>query len=409
MRPSRLVVLPYQIEHQDDERLVVRGTAADARLELGAGFALFLDGFSAPRDVHDFLAEHADRATEDELLDAIDLLLDKGLLVDAAWREALRDLRLAQPAYAAFAFERVSSTTLLTRDGPIDAVFVGVPLDIATTGAAGARGGPAAVRLHLVARPLESGRFVDDSDGRERTVTIDGAVDIGDVVLVPGEGIRAVLPRLHTAAQLAARRGAFLCAVGGDHSITYPLVRGLVAGRRERGEQRKLCVVHFDAHADLPRGPLGGPFDAMYSHASFLRHVIDDGLVDAVVQVGLRCVQPTTSNPVTLAVEPVVVGGARAQSLTPDALLALVPDDHDVYVTVDIDVVDPAFAPDTGTPVPCGMMPGQLAVLLNALADARRLVGVDVAEVAGPASATNRTAALAAHLLHGMLLRRFAR
>lgn len=402
-------MLPYQIEHQDDERLVVRGAAADARLELGAGFSLFLDGFSAPRDVADFVAAHQEVADESDLLSAIDVLLDKGLLVDAAWREALRDLRLSQPLHAAFSFERVSSTTLLSRDAPIDAVFVGVPLDIATTGSAGARGGPAAVRLHLQTRPLEPGRFVDDGDGGERTVRLQGAVDMGDLVLIPGEGIRAVLPRLHTVAQLAARRGAFLCAVGGDHSITYPLLRGLVAGRRERNEPRKLCVVHFDAHADLPRGVLGGPFDAMYSHASFLRHVIDDELVSAVVQVGLRCVAPLTPDPVKLGVEPVVVGGVRAHRLTPDELLALVPDDHDVYVTVDIDVVDPAFAPDTGTPVPCGMLPGQLATLLNALADARRLVGVDVAEVAGPPSADNRTAALAAHLLHGVLLRRFAR
>ena len=111
----------------------------------------------------------------------------------------------------------------------------------------------------------------------------------------------------------------------------------------------------------------------------------------------------------TLLVEPVVIGGVHAQTLTPEQLLALVPDDHDVYVTVDIDVVDPAFAPDTGTPVPCGMLPGQLASLLNALADARALVGVDVAEVSGSASADNRTAALAAHLLHGVLLRRFSR
>ncbi len=405
MRPATLVVLPYRLEAEDDDRLVVHALASDQRLELSAGFRLFLDAFSAPCEVASFVSAHADLAAADELLAGLDTLIERGLLVDAAWRDRLKDLRLAQPAHAAFSFERVPVTALLSDRAAEDAVFFGVPVDIATTGAPGARNGPAAVRWHTQQRSLGSGRYLDEADELVRRVDIKGAVDIGDLALKAGEGIDSVVPRIRTVAQLATRQGALLCAVGGDHSITWPLLGGLVASRRARGEARPLCVVQFDAHADLPRSP-PSPFDAVHSHASFMRHVIDDGLVDLVVQIGLRSVVPDPAAN-KLAIEPHVVGVNRAMRIERAALLALIPDDHDLYLTVDIDVVDPAFAPHTGTPQPGGLPSWRLLELCCALVEERRLVGIDVVEVAGPAAAENTTAALAAHLLQHVLLRKF--
>ena len=81
------------------------------------------------------------------------------------------------------------------------------------------------------------------------------------------------------------------------------------------------------------------------SHAAFMRHVLDDKLVERVVQIGLRAVMPASPKDVPpFTVEPIVIGATRAATLERAALLALIPQDHDVYITLDIDVVDPAFA-----------------------------------------------------------------
>lgn len=275
-----------------------------------------------------------------------------------------------------------------------DFVFVGVPFDKDVTGRAGAKHGPAAVRAAaagwryaldpLTLRPR--GFF----DLAAQKVVLAGAsfADRGDVLVWPGDDGRAVRARLtRTLRSLLAKRRVPL-VVGGDHSIT----RGVIDALDE-----DVTVVHLDAHTDLGDALPGDDGALVVHHGNVMSTILEEcPQVRALVQCGLRGIVDAASGaPVDDRVVGFGIDAVRADNAVA-SILAAIPADRRCWLSVDIDVVDPAYAPATGTPVPDGMLPRELVSLVSQLVGARDFIGIDVVEVAestGPADGTGGVAA----------------
>jgi agmatinase len=191
------------------------------------------------------------------------------------------------------------------------------------------------------------------------------------------------------------RRGATPFVVGGDHSLTLPVLRAVAAGHGP------VALVHLDAHLDTSGPEVWGDAD---HHGTPIRHAIEEGLVapNRLWQLGIRGPWGEPSDGDLVARHGGrVFGPDEIARRTPDTVareIRTVVGDDPVYVTFDVDAVDPAFAPGTGTPVPGGLAAREALALVRALAGVR-LVGMDVVEVAPSLDHADVTAHLAAHLL----------
>ncbi len=268
------------------------------------------------------------------------------------------------------------------------AVLLGVPFDGGTTYQPGARLAPYHVRR--VSALVQGWHPVHRIPVFERAPAVDG----GNVVFPPFHPER-MRERLEAEVAAVAAAGAAPFVVGGDHSVALPCLRALA---RAHGP---LAVVHVDAHLDTS-GPeaWGEPFH----HGTPLRHALEEGLVapGQLHQVGLRGPWGGPGDG-----DPGAVHGARlhpADELQARGAAAVAREvreaagDRPVYLTFDVDAVDPAFAPGTGTPVPGGLTSAEALRLVRGLAGVR-LVGMDLVEVCPALDHADITSHLAAHLL----------
>lgn len=262
------------------------------------------------------------------------------------------------------------------RDAAI--AVAGIPLDIGTTNRSGARFGPQAIR--------HASRML--VDGAHPTTWINPAElmlsDIGDFRIALGD-IPASLKTIEEQAAAVDH----LVALGGEHGITLALLRALA---RRKGP---LSLVHFDAHVDTWPDNFGQP----YAHGSVFYHAIEEHLVDPcrMIQIGIRSpVQRdvfdwTVAQGVTvLSAEEVHEHGPRTVAERVRAVVGEVP----CYLSFDIDALDPAFAPGTGTPEIGGLASWQAQSILRRLTGLR-FIGMDVVEVS-PAYDVAEITALAA-------------
>jgi agmatinase len=267
--------------------------------------------------------------------------------------------------------------------GKADAPFalLGAPLDITTSFRSGTGQGPEAIRA--ASQVLE-----DYSLELDRDLNAQAFADLGDLPLVPGDLVGSLELIEQAVAHLVAAGGRpFL--LGGEHLVTLPVVRALAAVYPD------LAVLQFDAHADLRNHYLGWQL----SHATVMRRVA--GIVGpaAVWQFGIRSADR----------EEAAYGRAHTHLYPGERLLAgcqaarQALANRPVYITIDIDVCDPGFAPGTGTPEPGGTSPGKLLRGLRALAGLS-VVGLDLVEVCPPYDPSGITAILAARLIRDCLL-----
>lgn len=265
------------------------------------------------------------------------------------------------------------------RDPGARFVVAGVPLDIGTTNRSGTREGPAAIR--------RASRMLVDGDHPQAWVdpaALDLA-DMGDLPLALGD-----IPG--SLARIEAEAAAFghLITLGGEHGITLPLLRALAA--RVGGP---VGLVHFDAHVDTWPDNFGQP----YAHGSPFYHAIREGLVDParMIQIGIRSPVQRAVWDWTVGQGVTILSAQDVHAATPDAVadrIRTVIGDGPAYLSFDIDALDPAFAPGTGTPEIGGLASWQAQAILRRLRglDFR---GMDVVEVA-PAYDTAEITALAA-------------
>lgn len=263
-----------------------------------------------------------------------------------------------------------------------DATFciAGIPFDIGTTHRSGARFGPAAIR--------QASRMLVDGDHPQRW--IDPAAlpvaDTGDFRIALGDILQSLALIEEQAAEFK-----HLIALGGDHSITLPLLR---AAAKQRGGP--LALVHFDAHVDT----WPDNFGQRYAHGSVFFHAIEERLIDPrrTVQIGIRSPVQKAVYDWTLAKGVTIVTAQDVHERGPGAVAeraAAVVGDAPAYLSFDIDALDPAFAPGTGTPEIGGLASWQMQAMLRRLGGID-FVGMDVVEVSPPYDVAEITALAAA-------------
>jgi len=273
-----------------------------------------------------------------------------------------------------------------TRDlSGVDVAVSGIPLDLATTFRPGARFGPAGVRAASV-QLSELGAFPWGIDPFDHL----NVVDYGDCWF-DGHNPLGIRDAIIAHARSILATGTRMLTLGGDHYITYPL---LVAHAEKYG--KPLSLIHFDAHCDT--WPDDNP-DSL-NHGTMFYKAIRDGLIDPArsVQIGIR-----TWNDDFMAVRVLDAPWVHrngTQAAVREVLATV--GDAPAYLTFDIDCLDPAFAPGTGTPVAGGLSSAQALEIVRALGPVN-LVGADVVEVSPPYDHSDVTALAAAHLAADIL------
>ncbi len=261
-------------------------------------------------------------------------------------------------------------------------VVAGIPFDLGTTNRAGARAGPAAIRA--ASSMLADG---DNPSGWRDPARLDLA-DVGDLAIALGD-----IPASLAAIEAQAAAFSHLVALGGDHTVTLALLRALV---RRLG--RPVGLVHFDAHLDT----WPDNFGQRLAHGSVFRHALEERLVEPrrMVQVGIRSPVPREVHAWTVGQGVTVIEAEDVHLTTPAKVAQRIGEvvaGGPVYLSFDIDALDPSQAPGTGTPEIGGLFSWQAMGVLRRLGGLD-WVGMDVVEVA-PAYDVAEITALAAATL----------
>jgi agmatinase len=271
------------------------------------------------------------------------------------------------------------------RDDPTgaDIAVLGVPFDLGTTNRPGARFGPRAIREQsLLVGEFPWGLWPWDKNPLRSHVVID-AGDVPASFLWTGYPERMVDAACEHASRLM-NHGVAVLGLGGDHLISYPLLKAAAA------THGPLALIHFDAHTDT--WDMGSDL----THGTPFRHAAADGLIEPQrsVQIGIRTPNPDTMGFHIIDADRLLDEGHAA---TCSAIHQIV-GDRRAYVTFDVDFLDPAYAPGTGTPVIGGPTTAQARQLLRGLAGLH-IVGADVVEVAPAYDPLSHITALAAATL----------
>jgi agmatinase len=266
----------------------------------------------------------------------------------------------------------------------LDVALIGVPMDLGVTNRAGARLGPRAVRAIERIGPYEHALRIAPSLHVH-------AADVGDVPMKSRFSLDQCHADIETFFAAVHAAGVIPLAVGGDHSITYPILKAL-------GRDRPVGMIHIDAHCDT-----AGTFEgSKFHHGGPFRQAVLDGVLDPErsIQIGIHGGAEylwefsAESGMTVLYVEDVATMGVPSVIEKARQVVG----DGPTYVTFDIDGVDPGFAPGTGTPEVGGLTPREVLAILRGLAGAHIIAG-DVVEVAPQYDATSNTAQVAAQVL----------
>jgi agmatinase len=248
---------------------------------------------------------------------------------------------------------------------------MGVPFDEGSPYLAGSRMGPRALREHSL-------RFTSGTSGfynpetRRKYLDVEIAegliVDIGDADVAP-TNVERTFASVTEMVSAVLERGAMPVVLGGDHSITYPVVRGFT---------EKLHVIHFDAHSDY------APFihDLRFTNGHAFRHIAPMAHVESLTQVGIRSLRHSPE-----MVEDSIRDGNRVvtmpefHDLGPRGLASVVPAGAATYVSIDVDVLDLSLVPGCVSAEPNGMTYAELRDTLKAIAEHTRVIGFDFVEV----------------------------
>ena len=268
--------------------------------------------------------------------------------------------------------------------GGLDVALVGVPMDLGVTNRPGARFGPRAVRdIERIGPYNHALDIVPLAECK--------AADIGDVPMRSRYSLEGCIEDIHAYYDRMKTAKVRPLSVGGDHSITYPILKAL-------GRDGPVGLVHFDAHCDT-----GGEFDgSKFHHGGPFRLAVLDGVLDPerTIQIGIRGAAEYlwefsyASGMTVLHIEDVARLGVEGVIRKARDVIG----DGPTYISFDVDGLDPAFAPGTGTPEVGGLTPREAQQMLHGLAGAR-VIGGDVVEVAPQYDPTTNTAMVAAQML----------
>lgn len=305
---------------------------------------------------------------------------------------AALSVRLADAAPPAYVGVRTFLSALYEPDLTklnADFAVVGVPFDEGTWGWPGARYGPRDLRENSqeYARNLADGFYYIDGD---RTV-LKGKrwVDVGDVQLYPTVPVETN-QRITYAIQAILAKRAFPIILGGDHSITFAVLRAYTI---------PLTVVHIDAHLDSWTGAQGN-----LDHTSWVLRASKLPVVKNITQIGMRGLandKEAVDN--ARALHTTVVTSEEIHRRGAAAAIEAIPQSENIYVTFDVDAMDPSLAPGTGTIEPGGLNFAELSELFKGIPSKGKVVGMDIAEVNPYRDPSGRTAQTAVRLMIDLL------
>jgi len=266
----------------------------------------------------------------------------------------------------------------------LDVAVIGIPMDLGVTNRSGARFGPRAVRT------IERvGPYSHVLDEVPRGVL--NAADVGDVPMRSRFSLTDSLADIEAYFKTVVAAGIIPLSVGGDHSVTYPILKAL-------GEKEPVGMVHIDAHMDT-----GGAYEGeKFHHGGPFRQAVLAGVLDPdrCVQIGIRGSSEFNgefsyeSGMTVIHAEDVERRGIDSIVETAKEVVG----DQPFYITIDVDGIDPAYTPGTGTPEVGGLTPLQVQMMLREL-KGLNIIGGDVVEVAPQYDPTTNTAHVAAQLL----------
>ena len=272
-----------------------------------------------------------------------------------------------------------------------DVAIVGAPFDEGVSARPGARFGPRAIRMAPTVWSNESAWSLQLGTAPYQKLRV---VDAGDAPVVPSRFERG-LRVIHEKVFRVASAGPIPIVLGGDHAITYPSAAAVARAIWPR----TLGVVHFDAHADTGADQWGN----LYGHGTPMRRLIEEGWVAGknFVQVGLRGYWPEEETLDWMREQGmrwhtmVEIEERGSEDVIDDAITQALDGPEAIYLSVDIDVVDPGMAPGTGTPEAGGMLSRELLRAVRRIVGRVDLAGMDVVEVAPPYDHAEITALLA--------------
>lgn len=274
-----------------------------------------------------------------------------------------------------------------------DVAILGAPFDFGTQFRAGARFGPRAVRDASTLFSFGHAGAYDHEDDCTYLGADVRIVDIGDADIVHTDtetshanieaGVRAIL-----------KAGALPVVIGGDHSINIPCIRAF-------DDQGPIHIVQIDAHLDFVDVRHG----VRHGHGNPMRRAAEQSYVTGITALGIRNVSSTTKEGYDAArvMGDDILSVRQVRKLGPEGVLARIPAGARVYVTIDIDGFCPSIAPGTGTPSHGGFLYYEVLEILQGLAKAHDIVGVDLVEVAPDYDHSQSTAILAAQVLLNFL------
>ncbi len=266
----------------------------------------------------------------------------------------------------------------------LDVAVVGVPMDLGVTNRTGARFGPRALRTIERIGPYNHAL-------KEIPSAVLKAADVGDVPMRSRFDLNKSLEDIHQYFQGIKQAGVIPLSVGGDHSITFPIMKAL-------GADEPLAMLHIDAHCDT-----GGAYEEeKFHHGGPFRNAVLEGVLDPehCVQIGVRG-SPVISSEFSYDAGMTVIHAEEVETMGVPAVIEKarsVLAGKPVYVTVDVDGIDPAYTPGTGTPEVGGLTPLQVQMIIRSL-QGMNIVGGDVVEVAPQYDPTTNTAQVGAQML----------
>jgi agmatinase len=276
---------------------------------------------------------------------------------------------------------------LRTRE--VDVAIIGAPFDDAVSHRSGARFGPRAIREAQYTSGSINSLQLDIEPFEVLTV-----VDAGDANIVPA-WIERAHALIYRKVRDVAATGAIPIILGGDHSITWPAASAVAAVRRPGS----IGIVHFDAHADTANDDWG----VLAGHGTPMRRLIESGAVAGrnFVQVGLRGYWPPVETFDWMQQQGLRYHFMReieergAEAVVAQAIEEALDGPDHVYLSLDIDVIDPGLAPGTGTPEPGGLLTREVLRAIRQIVAAVDLAGMDVVEVSPPYDHAETTAMVA--------------
>jgi len=270
----------------------------------------------------------------------------------------------------------------------LDVALIGIPMDLGVTNRSGARFGPRAVRGLERIGPYNSALDVLPNGLLK-------LADIGDVPFRSRYSLEKSIEDIKEFYKDIVKTGAKPLSVGGDHSVTYPILKAL-------GEKEPVGMFHIDAHMDT-----AGSFEGeKFHHGGPFRSAVLDGVLDPErsIQIGIRG-SSTYLFEFSYESGMTVIEASEVHRMGVDAIIEKakqVLGDKPFYVTIDVDGIDPAYTPGTGTPEVGGLTPREVQLMLHGL-KGMDVVGGDVVEIAPQYDANTTTTQVGAQLLFDIL------